>query len=425
MTTNDKPKKRRRARGTGGIFLVRNTWWISYRGPDGSRQKESSHSERKGDAIRLLDSRNGARIHHIPIVKNGEQLTFDEAAQGVIDDYAVNGKRSIEVVKRRIQKHLQPFFGGRRMAGITAADVSAYVAHRQKQGIERQREVPAEDGSSKMVRKLVRVADVSNAEINRELQALKRIFSLAMKNGLLAMRPHIALLREDNVRTGFFTDQQVDAVCKNLESEVADVVRFAFITAWRLHAEVLTLEWRNVNFAAGEVRLDPGRTKNREGRVFPITDVLRKLLKDRHLEHERLKQAGQIEPWVFWRMVAEGRGGVKKPRPIVSINKSWKSACVLAGLPGRIPHDLRRSAVRRFVRAGLSQSVAMKLSGHKTADVFRRYDIISENDLRDAASKLDAASQQPREKRSRSTRPRTGTVSKQPQPHRASPLPLA
>jgi integrase len=95
---------------------------------------------------------------------------------------------------------------------------------------------------------------------------------------------------------------------------------------------------------------------------------------------------------VFWREVAEGRGGAKKPRPITSLLKAFKTACRAAGVPGKIPHDLRRSAVRNFVRAGISEGVCMALSGHRTPSVFRRYNIISGTDLHDAARSLDRAS---------------------------------
>lgn len=56
--------------------------------------------------------------------------------------------------------------------------------------------------------------------------------------------------------------------------------------------------------------------------MFPMTEDLRKLLKRRLAEHKRLQQAGKIEPWVFWRMVAENRGGPKKPQPIARFEKS-------------------------------------------------------------------------------------------------------
>lgn len=367
--------KRRRPRGAGSVYRIggRGPWWISYRDAAGKRVAESSESKRKGDAERLLQRRTGAKAHNLPVIPHAERLTFDEAAKAVIDDFTANGKRSLVVVERRIEKHLRPYFGGHRLVGITAADVTAYVAHRQQQGI---------------VRADVRIGDVSNAEVNRELQILKRVFSLAIKSGRIAMKPHIPMLREDNVRRGFFEPEQLAAVLKHLPTEVQPIIPFAAITGWRIADEVLPLEWHRVDFAAGEVRLD--RSKNGSGRVFPMTSGLRRLLEIQHAEHLRLKKVGMIEPWVFWRMVAEGRGGAKKPKPITSFGKAWKKACAAAGCPGRIPHDLRRTAVRNLVRAGVPQTVAMKLTGHKTDSVFRRYDIVSPNDLRVAVERLDA-----------------------------------
>ena len=128
-----------------------------------------------------------------------------------------------------------------------------------------------------------------------------------------------------------------------------------------------------------------------EPRVIYVSKALRKLLEAQQAEHEKLKKAGHITPLVFWRMVAESRGGEKKPQPIISLNKAWKKACKDAGLPGRIPHDLRRTAIRNMIRVGISQNVAMKMSGHQTTSVFDRYNITSREDLREAAEKQNAA----------------------------------
>ena len=166
----------------------------------------------------------------------------------------------------------------------------------------------------------------------------------------------------------------------------------AYLTGWRVKSEVLTLEWRQVDFAAGEVRLEPNTTKNKEGRTFPFTKGLRALLESQHQEHKRLTKRGYVVPWVFFRMVADERRGEKKPRRIVSFIKAFKTACRRAGCPGRIPHDLRRTAVRNLERAGVPRSVAMKLTGHKTESVYRRYAIADDRDLRVAVERLEAAS---------------------------------
>jgi integrase len=114
------------------------------------------------------------------------------------------------------------------------------------------------------------------------------------------------------------------------------------------------------------------------------------LLERRQTAHKAIKKAGEIAPWVFFRMRADERGGTKHPRKITTFKVEWQRACRAAGCPGRIPHDLRRTAVRNLVRRGISEHTAMKLTGHETRSVFDRYDIVSGDDLKEAARKMDA-----------------------------------
>jgi integrase len=187
----------------------------------------------------------------------------------------------------------------------------------------------------------------------------------------------------------FFEAEQLARVLDHLPAYVRPVIKFAGITGWRVPSEVLPLEWRQVDLTAGDVKLDAGTTKNGDGRVFPLTAELRRVLEQQQREHERLKKAGHIWPRVFFRETANGRGAPRAPQAVGSFKKVWRAACAAAGCPGRIPHDLRRTAVRNLVRAGVPERVAMKLTGHKTRSVFDRYDITSPGDLREAARKLD------------------------------------
>jgi len=135
----------------------------------------------------------------------------------------------------------------------------------------------------------------------------------------------------------------------------------------------------------GEVRLDPGTTKNREGRVFPLTDDLRALFESLQRRAPAAPTRRTDRAVVFVRLWPVGRRGPKHPQRIKRFNKAWQRACLAAGCPGNIPHDFRRTAVRNMVRRGVPERVAMKLTGHKTRSVFDRYNIVSDGDLRAAA----------------------------------------
>jgi integrase len=162
--------------------------------------------------------------------------------------------------------------------------------------------------------------------------------------------------------------------------------QFAYVTGWRVQSEILPLEWRHVDRTAGEARLEPGTTKNQAGRVFPFTDALRALTEALWTEHEALQKQGTICPYVFHR-----RG-----RRIKSLRKAWADACIAAGHPGKLLHDLRRSAVRNMERASLSRSVAMQWTGHKTGSIYQRYAITSEADLREGVDRLNGATDKTR-----------------------------
>jgi integrase len=359
-------------------------WWIRYY-KNGRRFEESSGSTKESDAKRLLRLREGDIERGVAITPKVGRIRFDEAVKDVLNDYRTNRKRSRDDVERRIEMHLTPFFGNRRMASITTADIREYIDSRQKETtvVRKAFSFTARDGTLRHVPEQRRsITGVSNAEINRELTALKRMFNLAIQAGKLLQKPHIPFLKEDNVRVGFFEREQFLAVLAHLPEPVRPAATFAYLTGWRIDSEVLPLEWRQVDFGVGEVRLDPGKTKNGEGRTFPMTRDLREVLEQQRAITENLQlQLKVVCPRVFHR----------SGRPIKSFRVAFRSACMEAGCPGRVLHDFRRTAVRNLVRAGIPERVAMQMTGHKTRSVFERYNIVSAGDLREAAKRLDVA----------------------------------
>jgi integrase len=342
----------------GSIYKRGRVWWVKYH-RQGRPFYESSGSAVHEDAKRLLQLREGDIARGVPVTPAVNRCTIDELLGDVVTDYKVNRKRSIDDLQRRIDLHLLPYFRGRRAGQISTPDIRRYIATRQD-------------------------VKASNGQINRELAALKRAFNLALQGGKILVRPHIPMLRENNIRTGFFDRAQFDAVRRALPAPLQPVVRFAYLTGWRMRSEVLPLSWRQVDFAAGAVRLEPGTTKNDQARTFPFTAELRVLLEAQRSYTETVqKKLGAIVPYVFHR----------NGKPIRGFRKAWQRACEKAGQPDRIPHDFRRSTVRNLVRAGIPERVAMMLSGHKTRSVFERYNIVSETDLQDAARRLDEAAE--------------------------------
>jgi integrase len=322
---------------------------------NGERIEESTGSKSFEKARDVLRDREGDLAKGIDPTPKAKKFTYDDAAKDLETDYSNQEFKSLASLQRRLTKHLTPWFTGKKMAAIIPGDVADYRAARKAEG-------------------------AAGATINRELAALKRMFSLAIENGRLYQQPHIEITEERNTRKGFLDPPQFAGVKALLPEPVQPLVEFLYLTGWR-KSEVFNLEWRNVDWNGRVVRLDPGTTKNGDGRVFPFTIRLEIILKQQLVEHERLKKA--TPPKVVARVFH--RDG----KPIKDVYGAWRAACVAAGYPGKLLHDMRRSASRNALRKGVAQSAIMDLMGHRTAEMFKRYSINDENSLRDQVAKLD------------------------------------
>lgn len=342
----------RRQRGSGSVFqkLPCKNWVLQfYR--DGKRIREATGSDDYDHAKKLLRQ----RLHEID--KN-DYLTRQGKPTRVRDLYAALLESSLIRRKGRKRelpgrwKHLEPAFAQMLASALATDDVRAYVRSRQAAG-------------------------AADATINRELATLKRMFKLGLETTppKVLRVPFIPMLTENNVRQGFVED----ADFAKLAAEASELwlrvlLELAFTYGWR-RGELVTLRVRQVNLALGTIRLDPGSTKNREGREVAMTAKVRELL-------GAAVYSKRPDDFVLTR--SDGS-------PIKEFRGAWANLCERAGLEGLILHDLRRSAAKAARRAGVPESVVMSMGGWKTADMFRRYAIVSSADQREAVEMLERA----------------------------------
>jgi integrase len=186
--------------------------------------------------------------------------------------------------------------------------------------------------------------------------------------------PYFELLPEHNAREGFAEKGDIDRITSQLsDTDVRDYVLWGFWTGMR-KGEIGKLTWAAFDKETSMLTL-PGRsTKNKKPRKLALVGTYREIIKRR------------LTARVIGCDLIFHRDG----QPIGSFRKAWMNACRKAGVPDLLFHDLRRSAIRNMIRAGIERTIAREISGHRTEAVFSRYNITDEEDLKDAALKMEA-----------------------------------
>jgi integrase len=350
-------------RGDGSVFQRGRLWWIAYY-RNGKQLKESSGSEKESEARKLLKNRHGEIALGRFIGPDAERVTIRELAEDYLNDYRVNARKSLDKAERMVKRHddgkeidseLMAYFGDCKAHTMGTDAVKKYVAQKLAAG-------------------------AANATVNRELAALKRMYNLGLQAEKIHRKPYIPMLEENNTRLGFFEHGEFVAFRNALPDYMKPVVTVAFYTGWRKQ-EILSLRWNQVDLNARTVRLEVGTTKNRKGRLVILDGELLETFQGQWEWRKVAEIPGQsptlLCPYVFHR----------NGKPIKDPRKAWNKARKETGLAAKMPHDFRRTAVRNMIRAGIPERVAMMISGHQTRSVFDRYNIVSEDDLREAARK--------------------------------------
>jgi integrase len=341
----------------GALYKRKNIWWVKYY-VNGRPIRESTGMVKETEARRFLKAREGRVAAGQPMLPRVDRIRYEEIAADLRRHYETTGERKLDEADDRLRP-LAQFFNGRRVVAVDGVLAEQYVQTRQAAG-------------------------VANSTINRELAMLTKMLSFAYEHGKVLRLPVVHKLKEPAPRQGFFEREEFQAVRRRLREDLQVAVTIAFTYGWRMQSEVLKLGLRHVDLEAGTLRLDPGMTKNDDGRVVYLTPELKALLtaqveRVRGLERQR----GSIIPHLFPHLRGRHQG-----KPVGEFYKSWRTACKEAHIVGRIPHDFRRTAVRNLVNVGVPERVAMTVTGHKTRSVFDRYHIVSPGDLQEATQKL-------------------------------------
>ena len=330
--------------GAGTIFKRGEVWYVSF-WVDGRQVQKSSGSRRRQDAVLLRDQLLGKKSRGEAADVVAAKVTCGELLDDLLEYTGANIKpTTARVWKLVIEATLRPFFGHLRAAKLTTEKLREFRRKRSTEGR-------------------------SDATANRELSILRTALNRGRKctPPKVLTIPYFPMVAETNVRQGFLTDEQY----AKLRDALPEYLRPLFLTAYfagvRL-GELLSIEWRQVDWEQGFITLDSERTKSGYARAVPILE-------------------GDMKDWLKWSH--ENADGCERVFhhdgvPFKEFRRSWQKACDAAGVPTLKFHDLRRTAVRNMRRAGVPQVVRMRISGHRTDSMERRYNIVDVDDIRAA-----------------------------------------
>lgn len=317
-------------------------WWIKIVLPDGRRVCQSTRLTVLKDAeeylIRLKADAVEALRTGIPAEHN-----WQEAVLRYLEDNC--DKPSFRDDKDHLTK-LDPYLRGYRLTDINMNVLRPFVQHRKQ------------------------VDGVKNATVNRALEIVRRILYLARDDWEWITRiPKIRMLKEPKRRVRFLKAEEADQLLEELPGHLVPVVRFALATGCRMR-EVLQMEWSRVDFDRRVAWLDPGSTKNGDGRGIPLNRDAVLALRAVHSQHVR---------WCF----------TYKGKRMDAVGSAWKRALRRAGIENFRFHDLRHTWASWHVMAGTGLQELMELGGWKSYEMVLRYAHLAPEHLSSAASRIE------------------------------------
>ncbi len=284
-----------------------------------------------------------------------QDIHFRKLVEWYLDHPAVKTKKSYDKDRQR-SKVLKSHFGHFKVSRIKPYMLEAYQQKRLKEISYRK-------------------SFIRPATINRELALMKRIFNLSKRDSLVEKNPcdKVRFLPEENKRNRILSPDEYNRLLYELEEPAKSIVKVAYLTGMRKN-EIIALTWEKVNLNDGYIDLDYEDTKTRERRRIYFNEQLISIFKQasklRSIRHK----------YVFTR---------KNGNPVRSIREAFELACKRAEIKDFVFHDLRHTFNTYMRKAGVDRTVIMNITGHKTGEMFLRYNTVDEDDARAAMNQFE------------------------------------
>jgi len=332
-------------------------YWISYYMPDGKQRREpvgySISEARDAEGKRKSQRRENRIFDMLPESKT----TFKELFEWYLNLERVKALASYERINISLDK-FNSILGDMVVGKIKPVDLENYQQEWR--------------------------GNISDSTIDRDLDDVRTMINKAFYNDLIGAEPlknfkrvKKLVKRGSNARDKILSLEQFNSLMDHLPLHAKGILATGFYTGMRLN-EILTLTWEKVDFKAGFIRLDPEDTKDRERRFVPIPAPLERILKS------------------IPRAIHTDRVFLYNGQPIKSMKRSLITACKNAGITygrkvpgGFVFHDLRHSFNTHMRKAGVPESVIMKITGHSTREMFERYNTVDLEDTKQAVSQLE------------------------------------
>jgi len=364
-----------RANGEGSLLRRAGTslWYAQYY-KDGRQIRTSTGTPIKAKALVELRKLMGKSENGEIPASDLKKIRYSNLREALLADYATEGNRTLYTTADGTEKigglqALDEFVGfdennpGLPVTALTTDLARSFVKKRQAEGY-------------------------AAATINRSLSCLRRMLQIAVEDKKIQAVPKIHFLKEKNTRKGFIELPRFQKLLAALPENLHPVILFLYWCGGR-KGEAFQIQWRQVDLKQGLIELEREQTKNEEARFVPLPPILIDMLSK--------VQNPEPDALVFdttglrtqWALACEKVGEGKREKVKSKKGHTWYH------YRGLLIHDLRRSAVRNLINAGIPERVAMAISGHKTRSIFDRYHIVSAGDVTNAMQRLMIANNQP------------------------------